>query len=305
MILCCGESLIDMVPQDGAFVPFAGGAVYNTAVALGRLGTDTAYLWPISQDQFGDMLRKPLEEADVNLSFCPSTPRLTTLAFVSLQDGQASYSFYDEGTAGRLFCSTDLPELPLALEALFIGGISLIQDPCGTTVTELAQRVRKMGIVVMVDLNIRPNLIANATEVRDRLNMLIGIADIIKFSDEDATWLYPGIHIAEIIKKIQVIPEPKLVLHTRGAEGATAIFSGGEITRAAEKITVADTIGAGDTFDAGFLTALSEAGILSKTALSKPDQYKICAALDLATHAAAATASRHGANPPWRAELSL
>ena len=109
MILCTGESLIDMVPQDGAFRPLPGGAVYNTAIALGRLGAPTAYLWPISRDPFGEQLLRPLAEAAVDAGLCPRTDRLTTLAMVTLVDGDARYFFYDEGSAGRLFAPRTFP----------------------------------------------------------------------------------------------------------------------------------------------------------------------------------------------------
>ncbi len=102
MILCSGESLIDMVPEGASYRPLPGGAVYNTAIALGRMGADTGYLWPISRDSFGQTLLGPLSEAHVDTSLCPRSDRLTTLAFVTLTGGEARYSFYDEGSAGRM-----------------------------------------------------------------------------------------------------------------------------------------------------------------------------------------------------------
>ena len=98
MILCTGEALIDLIPQPGGLLrPLAGGAVYNTAVALGRLGARAAFLWPISRDGFSDLLLGPLARAGVDTSACPRTDRPTTLAVVSLAGGEARYSFYDEG----------------------------------------------------------------------------------------------------------------------------------------------------------------------------------------------------------------
>lgn len=302
MILCCGESLIDMVPDQGSFLPLPGGSVYNTTVALGRLGTKTAYLWPLSQDSFGDALRVPLEKAGVDLSLCPSTPRLTTLALVFLNDGHASYSFYDEGTAGRMFDIGDLPNLPDDIEALFIGGISLIQEPCGATVEELAHRATERGLVTMVDLNIRPNLIGDDRATRERLGALMRIADVVKISDDDAAWLFPE-HAPEdtVLQLLEL--GPKLILRTHGAEGATGITKTLQVNRAADSVAVADTIGAGDTFNAGLLTALSEAGVLTRDALDSLDEETLLKALDLASQAAAVTVSRPGANPPWREEL--
>ena len=169
MILCAGESLIDMVPTETGFRPLAGGAVYNTAIALGRLGADSGYLWPLSSDPFGEMLRAPLREAQVNISLCPQTDRPTTLAFVTLKNGEARYSFYDEGSAGRMFTPEDLPPLPETTRALFIGGISLVPEPCGTTIETLVDRARDRGIAVMIDPNIRPFFITEKPAFRARL----------------------------------------------------------------------------------------------------------------------------------------
>ncbi|WBU58212.1 carbohydrate kinase family protein [Paracoccus sediminicola] len=302
MILCCGESLIDMLPEGGAFLPLPGGSVYNTAVALGRLGADAGYLWPLSTDDFGAALRGPLDKAGVDMSLCPETARLTTLAFVFLNDGNASYSFYDEGTAGRMFDSAEIPALPDTIDALFIGGISLIQEPCGSTVEEMAQRASEKGAVIMVDLNIRPSLIDDERATRDRLEGLMRIADIVKMSDEDATWLFPDHAPADTAVQLLDLG-PRLILRTHGSEGATAIYRGGDVHRPADQVEVADTIGAGDTFNAGLLTALSESGKLSKTALDGLDDETLRDALDLAGRSAAVTVSRAGANPPWRDEL--
>lgn len=138
MILCAGESLIDMVPQpDGAFRPLPGGSVYNTAVALGRLGQPTAYLWPISRDAFGERLLEPLAGAGVDVTLCPRPDRPTTLAVVTLAGGEARYSFHDEGSAGRMLSPGDIPPLPGRIRAIFAGGISLVPDPCGAAMEAL------------------------------------------------------------------------------------------------------------------------------------------------------------------------
>ncbi|MFD1797434.1 carbohydrate kinase [Paracoccus aurantiacus] len=302
MILCCGESLIDMVPENGMYRPLPGGSVYNTAIALGRLGAQTSYLWPLSQDAFGDMLRGPLEEAGVDLSLSPSSHRPTTLALVFLNNGNATYSFYDDGTAGRMFESAALPALPEELGALFIGGISLIQDPCGGAVEEIAHRASESGKVVSVDLNIRPGLVNDERAIRERYSRLLHIADIVKISDEDAAWLFPDAAPGDTAARLLDLG-PKLILRTHGSDGSTAIHASGSFNHPARKVEVADTIGAGDTFNAGILTSLAETGSLSKDGLDAITEEYIRAALELAARAAAITVSRPGANPPWRREL--
>src|SRR5919112_922413 len=116
MILSCGEALIDMLPRttpagEAAFAPYAGGAVFNTAIAIGRLGAPSGFFSGLSADLFGDLLRKVLRDSKVDTAPAHVSARPTTLAFVRLTDGQATYTFYDENTAGRMLSPADLPAL--------------------------------------------------------------------------------------------------------------------------------------------------------------------------------------------------
>lgn len=302
MILCAGESLIDMVPQGPAFLPLPGGAVYNTAIALGRLGQETSYLWPLSSDPFGQILRAPLTQAGVATDLCPETARPTTLAFVTLTDGEARYSFYDEGTAGRMFAQTDLPDLPQTTRALFIGGISLVPDPCGATIEELARRARARNIPVILDPNIRPFFITEIPSYRARLERLIAVSDVVKLSEDDMRWLWPKAD--ESLVPSLLGQGPSLILCTLGAGGAQAQSRHQTISRPAPKTRVVDTIGAGDTFNAGVLAALDRMAALSRARLANLTETEIAAALDLGIQAAAVTVSRAGANPPWAHEIA-
>lgn len=301
MILCAGESLIDMVPEDGAFRPLAGGSVYNTAIALGRLGEATAYLWPISRDPFGEVLLRPLAQAGVNTDLCPRTDRLTTLALVTLTGGEAHYSFYDEGSAGRMLAPQDIPALPSDIQVLFAGGISLVPDPCGAAIESLIERDGDR-LPVMLDPNIRPFFITDADAYRARLSRLIARADIVKLSGDDLDWLYPGVAPDQAARQV-LAQGPRLVLQTGGAAGAKAHWSGETVAAPAIRTTVADTIGAGDTFNAGVLASLRRQGVLSKAGLAAITADQIAAALTWGAQAAAITVSRPGANPPWADEM--
>ncbi|MEG4642522.1 fructokinase [Paracoccus pantotrophus] len=302
MILCAGESLIDMVPEGANYRPLPGGAVYNTAIALGRMGAQTGYLWPISRDTFGETLLRPLAEAGVDTGLCPRSDRLTTLAFVTLTGGEARYSFYDEGSAGRMFAPEDLPEIPDTVSALFIGGISLVPDPCGAAVEALVERVRHR-VPVMLDPNIRPFFIADETAYRARLDRLIAMADLVKLSGDDLDWLMPGASFEEAAAAI-LSRGPRVVFQTGGSAGARAHWSGAPLSARAVRVEVADTIGAGDTFNAGVLAALDRAGVLTRQGLETLAPESIAQALALGTSAAAITVSRPGADPPWAHELA-
>ncbi|ESW60586.1 MAG: carbohydrate kinase [Rhodobacter sp. CACIA14H1] len=307
MILSCGEALIDMLPRtstegEPAFAPYAGGAVFNTAIALGRLGAPSAFFSGISNDMLGQVLTETLEASKVDTQYCARSGRPTTVAFVKLVDGQATYAFYDENTAGRLLSQDQLPALPATVSTLFFGGISLVNDPAASTYEALQTR-ESATRVTMIDPNIRPGFIAGKeTEYRARIERMIARADIVKLSDEDLHWLLGDGDTSALARQV-LEKGPKVVFVTEGAAGARAITATQNRFVAATRVTVADTVGAGDTFNAGALAALHEAGALTKQGIASLSDATLDAALTLGTKAAAVTVSRPGANPPWRHEL--
>lgn len=305
MILSCGEALIDMLPRkseacEDAFAPYAGGAVFNTAIAVGRLGVPAGFFSGLSSDLFGDLLRKVLADSRVDSSPAHVSDRPTTLAFVRLVNGQATYAFYDENTAGRMLTEADLPDLAGA-DALFFGGISLVGEPCGTAYEALQVKAAATK-VTMIDPNIRPGFITDAAAYRARIERMMGRADIVKLSDEDLHWLMGPGDLAGRAKEV-LAKGPRLVCITQGADGATAYSALGATFVAATPVAVADTVGAGDTFNAGVLASLHKAGVLTKSGLDTLTEGQIRDALTLGVRAAAITVSRAGANPPWETEL--
>jgi fructokinase len=306
MILCAGEALIDMLPRrtaegEDAFAPHAGGAVFNTAVALGRLGAEAGYLGGLSTDFLGEHLVASLGASRVDTHLCVRSSRPTTLAFVRLVDGQASYAFYDEGTAGRMLDPAALPTLPASVHAVFFGGISLIAEPCGTAYETLMAR-EAASRVTMIDPNIRTGFVTDENAYRARLERMIALADIVKVSDEDLTWLFGPGHVSDRAGQLLSLG-PRLVFITEGGDGARGYTAEHEVKLHAEPVNVVDTVGAGDTFNAGVLAELQKAGLLTKPALAKLSRGAIEAALSLAIRAAAVTVSRAGANSPWATEI--
>jgi fructokinase len=302
MILSCGEALIDMLPRtstagEACFAPYAGGAVMNTAIALARLGSPSGFVTGLSTDLMGDVLRDTLAASKVNLDHAVVSDRPTTLAFVKLTNGSASYAFYDENTAGRMMTMADMPTLPDTVSAWFSGGIWLAVEPCGTTLEAMFLREAAKR-VTMLDPNVRPGFVTDRAAYTARIDRMIAAADIVKLSDEDAIWLYGVADPQAILAK-----GPKVVLITEGAAGASAYTARGKVSVGAPKITVADTVGAGDTFNAGVLAALDRADLLSKPAIAALTDAQLTDALSLGTRAAAITCSRPGANPPWAHEL--
>lgn len=308
MILCCGEALIDMIPSptvgggDG-YVPHCGGAVFNTAIALGRLGVPAGLLSGVSTDLFGQQLRAALRKSHVEASHLVESERPTTLAFVTLSEGQASYAFYDENSAGRMVRCGDLPALNAGVSTLYFGGISLACEPAAETYAALCHQ-NCGGKVIMLDPNIRPGFITNEERFRARLDGMLRCADIVKVSDEDLNWIYPDNQpIAQKVAHLQN-EGPKLVVLTKGGQGATAWnMEGIMVDVPVRNVEVVDTVGAGDTFNAGVLAYLAEHSLLTKPALSAIGPAAMTAALSFGASVAGVTVSRAGADSPWRDEV--
>ncbi|MFF1549281.1 carbohydrate kinase [Streptomyces sp. NPDC058291] len=300
MIVVAGEALIDLVPQGtGALAglrPALGGGPYNTAVALARLGSPTAFCSRVSRDAFGEALLDRLRESGVDLSAVQRGAEPTTLAVASLDgNGSAAYSFYVEGTADRLFKAPDA--LPAGTRAVSFGTCSLVLEPGASAYEELMRTAASQGLFVALDPNIRPGLIPDADAYRARFKSWLPSVSLLKLSEEDAEWL--GGTPREWLSA-----GPSAVVITRGGAGLTAFTRDGAVHSApGERVDVVDTIGAGDTVNAALLHALSARDALSPAAPSDVDAAGWQELLGFAARAAAITCSRAGAEPPYAAEL--
>ena len=306
MIICCGEALIDMLPRrlpDGTqvFLPVPGGAIFNTAITLGRLGEDVHFFSGLSTDMYGRQLTAHLEESNVDTTFCRRTARPTTLAFVNLNNGNAEYTFYDENTAGRMLEIADLPDLHKQTQALHFGAISLVPEPCASTYEELMRRYHGTA-VISLDPNIRPNFIQDEPAYRDRIKRMCDLSDIIKVSQDDLDWLEPGKKF-ETAAREWLSTGAKIVLLTMGEKGVRAITPSLDLAVPAIRTNVVDTVGAGDSFNAGFLADLRKSGNLHKNKLESVNKTTLHSALTFASRIAAFTVGQAGANPPWAREL--
>lgn len=297
-----------MVPEptvrgmDG-YVPRTGGAIFNSAVGLGRLGCRTGLMSGISTDLFGNMLVADLHASNVDTGNVIRTDRPSTLAFVKLSDGHATYSFFDENSAGRMIVPQELPATIDGVSALYFGGISLACEPGADTYMQFA-RAHAPHCAVMVDPNIRPSFVTDEQSFRNRIEKMFRLADIVKVSDEDLDWIIPA--PASLEAKATQLQKlgPSVVILTRGSSGARAWIPDGQSTFAAShSVEVVDTVGAGDTFNAGVLASLSEAGLLTKSALQSVAEAPIKNAIEFGAQVAAINVGRAGANPPWRHEL--
>jgi fructokinase len=301
MIVVAGEALIDLVPQGtGALAdlkPALGGGPYNTAVALGRLGSRAAFCSRVSYDAFGEALLERLRATGVDLSCVQRGPEPTTLAVASVgTDGSAAYSFYVEGTADRLF--TAPAALPAGTRAVSFGTCSLVLEPGASAYEEMMRAAAAQGVFTALDPNIRAGLIPDPDAYRARFKSWLPSVTLLKLSAEDAQWLggTPQEWLAA---------GPAAVVITQGGDGLTAFTrDGGVYPVPGERVEVVDTIGAGDTVNAALLHGLAVRDALSERAVAELDADGWAELLGFAARAAAITCSRAGAEPPYAHELN-
>jgi len=306
----CGETLIDLVQADAdsddsfssTWLALSAGGPMNSAVALGKLGADTHFLGRLSRDAFGRQLRQHILEANVKLDLATEASQATSIAVVSLDDeGVASYTFHFNNTANFGWQVDDLPELS-SDDWLHIASLSCIVSPGAEVLLDWMGDVRSG---VSYDINVRPSVIADPDvywgKVQPWLRVVGRRQGIVKASDEDIKFLAK----AEASGVGQGGGDPVelagtwveqyglgLAVITLGPGGGVAVEPGGNVTRVPGFPTkVVDTVGAGDTFMAGFLDGWVKLDL------------GLAASLERGAAAASIVCSRRGAQPPTSAEV--
>jgi len=292
-----GEVLIDLIREGADRKPIVGGGPANTAKALAKLGIDTQIIDGISSDQYGQMAKDELKTAGVKLDYVKYSDKPTCLAIVSLSEsGSATYEFVIENTATFDFTSEWLPNpqtgQPLLLH---IGTLATIIEPGASVLFDWAQSVAKVAPIVF-DPNIRPAVISDRKQYVAQVERWVAISSAVKVSDDDLKWLYPSLEIVQVVNN-WLTKGPSLVVLTYGDKGLTGHRKNERVSVDAIKVSVADTVGAGDTVGAILVEAVVKDGLDNLTGV------RLETMLKRAAKAASITVSRVGANPPTSEEL--
>ena len=302
MIVVGGEALVDLVDERGMLHPVAGGGPFNTAIALGRLDVPVAYLGTLSRDEYGGLLAGLLVDAGVDMSLVRRSDAPTALAVVDRRDdGRNTYTFQLTGTSFTDLTPEALPVLPEHAGVIHVGTLGLAVDPPAAAYEVLIAREAGRRTIVL-DPNVRPAVFGDQTSYRARFERITQLADIVKMSDDDAAWIYPGLGTDDIVEHVLRLG-PRLVAVTLGTEGAIAASRDGRACVPAVRVTVADTVGAGDSFGAALLAALIERAALDPGTTPPLDDALLEEAVTYAVTASAITCTRTGAVPPSRAEI--
>jgi fructokinase len=303
-IFVLGEALMDCIAQpDGRLLPLTGGSPFNMARAAALRGASVAYLNPLSTDLFGQGMAQLLLRDGVALQGGHS--RLpTSLAVVQVTDGQPSYGFYREGIADRDYTVDGITALLRQQKTpgiLHTGSLLLI-PPEHHKVLAILKAAREMGWTISVDINLRPKVAPDLAQYVQALHEVIALTDWLKASDEDLeTMGFADVRLSESARLVQelragVAPGAlSRVALTFGGDGAYLDIDSQTHSLPVPRITVADTVGAGDTFWGNTLAdwALQPAGAAER----------VNNTLDLSMKAAAINCTRQGCQPPTRAEV--
>ena len=302
MITVAGEALIDLVETDGTLRPLPGGGPFNTAVALGRLGVPTGFLSRLSYDQFGELLIQLLRDSGVDDRYLLRGPAPTPVAVVHKSaSGDAAYSFHLAGTAYADLTPDDLPELGPEVLALHLGTLALATDPPASALEGLMHSESDRRLI-MVDPNIRPDVIGDRKAYLARFETWLTWAHVVKLSARDAEWLYPELGPEECAQRLLSLGA-RLAVVTLGPEGALAVSGAGKARVVSPPVEVVDTVGAGDAFGAGLLRALWASDTLGSEVVALLDDAELENALSFACAVAALQCSRAGAAPPALEEV--
>lgn len=308
-----GEALVDLLWRRGAqqVVPVPGGSPANVAVGLQRLERPVTLVTTWGDDFPGALVRDHLLATGVDVRRAPAESGRTMLALAYLdEDGSATYDFL------AAWDPDDLP-VPEDTAVLHTGSLAVVVEPGASRVLELCRTRRAASggrpTAVAADLNVRPAVQRDRERYREAGVRLAAVTDVLKASDEDLAWLYPDLGPAQAARLL-LAEGPRAVVVTLGGEGALAVSRDAEVSVPAPAVPVADTVGAGDAFQAALLDAIAEHGVETvpgagaaaagdSRAVLPQESGALAAVLRRCVTAAAVNCTRTGANPPTRAEL--
>lgn len=301
-IAVLGEALTDCVHRvdTSEVVEVPGGSPMNVAIGLGRLGHDVVLAARWGADRRGDAIASHVAHSRVEVIEQASGLGQTSTATALIQgDGSAEYVFdvaWDL-TPGMV------PATGYA--HLHTGSIGATLEPGASAVWSIANRERGAGASISFDPNARPHIMGSREDVLPRVEAMIDISDVVKASDEDLAWFYPGTPIADVVASWQD-RGVSLVVITEGKDGLHGFSNEAQISLPTRATSVVDTIGAGDSVMSGLIHAVAARSLLgagSVAQLRKLDPEGLTEVLGFALDCAALTVGREGANPPWLTEL--
>ena len=308
MITIGGENLIDYVQtkvKDGlpVYTAIPGGSCYNVAIAAARQGQTVSYVTPISTDSLGNVLAQRLIDDGIQLA-TPRTDAPTSLAVVSVNNGQPSYQFYRSDTADRQITPDTLDAAISDQTRVFhIGSLALIEGADADLWEQRFATLAANDVITSLDPNARPVVVKDKDPYVTRLLRIMKHARVLKLSDEDLEYLAPDQPLMDAFEHICSETQAAIIILTKGADGAVVRCGSTQFdVAAAQANPLVDTVGAGDTFMGTLLVEISKTG-LSASELGSIAENELTRIVTRAAKAAALNCQSAGCNPPYEQDL--
>lgn len=253
MIIAIGELLADMVGTNNSFTAFPGGAPFNLAVNIKQAGASVCYVARVGNDLIGRFLIEETNKANFDSTQIQvDKERNTTLAFVSLKDGERDFSFYRHDTAdfNLDFSSIDF-SLFSSASFIHLGSLMLSEEKGRAFAFKLIEKVKTTSAKLSFDVNFRSDLFSCLEQAKNAFIPFIERADIVKFSDDELTLFTGETDLEKGVKKFA--KKDKLILVTLGSKGSYYYYNGLTSIVPTKPLVPVDTTGAGDAFFGTFL----------------------------------------------------
>ncbi|GLQ71252.1 aminoimidazole riboside kinase [Vibrio penaeicida] len=254
-----GDAVVDLIPDtDSTYLKCPGGAPANVAVAIARLGGQSAFFGRVGDDPFGGFLKQTLTEENVDNSLVKKDQnQRTSTVVVELDDsGERTFTFMVRPSADQFTQPEDIPHFQPG-EWLHICSIALANEPARSTTLLAMQRVKKAGGHVSFDPNLRHEVWANQDDIIPTVIKAIELSDVVKFSDDELFYLTNTNSIDKGLESLEHLNLP-LVIVTQGAKGALVVHEKRQTMITGKVVSPVDTTGAGDAFVGGLLTYLAK-----------------------------------------------
>ncbi len=254
-----GDAVVDLIPDgENHYLRCAGGAPANVAVGVSRLGCEAGFIGRVGNDPLGKFMQQTLQAEKVSTDNMILDPKQrTSTVIVGLDDGERSFTFMVNPSADQFLEVGDLPTFHQG-DFLHCCSIALINNPSRSTTIEAIRRIKEVGGFFSFDPNLRESLWASLDEMKEVVNSVIAIADILKFSEEELTLLTNTTNLEEATKLITAQYPEKLIIITLGKDGAIYHLNGKSQVVKGKALKPVDTTGAGDAFVSGLLAGLSQ-----------------------------------------------
>ncbi|WP_187379136.1 aminoimidazole riboside kinase [Vibrio cholerae] len=255
-----GDAVVDLIP-DGQqhYLKCPGGAPANVAVAIARLSGRSAFFGRVGNDPFGRFMQQTLtdEQVDCQHLYFDPVHRTSTVVVDLDEHGERSFTFMVKPSADQFLQLSDIPSFQNG-EWLHVCSIALANQPSRSSTFAAIAQMKEVGGYVSFDPNLREEVWSEPQELQATVMRAVGLADVVKFSEEELQFLTGTQSIEEGLQAIADFQIP-LVVVTLGAKGALVVTPNSRQIVSGKAVKPIDTTGAGDAFVGGLLYRLSVA----------------------------------------------